>query len=72
VNAHTPFKNPRKNLRFRALLHSIFASKSRFRVVFRLLAVAKVLVFAAILRPATKNLAQVGGGARRSVCEHNL
>jgi len=59
-------------LRFRALSRSIFASKSRFRADFCPLAAAKVLVFAAILRPATKNLAQVGSGARRSVCEHNL
>jgi len=50
-------------LRFRALLRSIFASKSHFRVVFRPLATAKVLVFAAILRFAAKNL----GVAQRSL-----
>jgi len=50
-------------LRFRALLRSIFASKSRFRTDFRPLAAAKALVFAAIWRPAAKNL----GVAQRSL-----
>jgi len=50
-------------LRFRALLRSIFASKSRFRADFCPLAAAKVLVFAAIWRPAAKNL----GVAQRSL-----
>jgi len=49
-------------LGFGALLRPIFASESRLRADFCPLAVAKVLVFAAILRFAAKNL----GVAQRS------
>jgi len=60
LHAHTPLQKPSQKLAFS---RSIFASKSRFRADFCSLAAAKVRVFAAILRPAAKNL----GVAQRSL-----